>query len=97
VRSICTDGELPHCEHAVPGQPSMLCTDDPDPKVRCAQCMQAPRGLPDDRICHICGRESETFREFTFAALHQLVIIGNACPECFDDTWRGRPVPDSRV
>ncbi len=93
--SISPDGILPHCAHAVPGQPTMLCTDDPDPKVRCARCMQALRGLADDGICHLCGKASGTFREFTFAALHELVIIGNACDECFADMWRGRPVPPS--
>jgi hypothetical protein len=90
--SICPDGmTLPHCTHAVPGQPATLCTDDPDPKVRCGRCMLALVGLADDRICHLCSRESATFREFTVAMNHELVITGNACPDCFADIQRGRP------
>src|SRR5947209_3474441 len=46
MRSICPDGKtMPHCEHADPRQPAVLCTDDPHPMIRCARCMKALAGL----------------------------------------------------
>lgn len=91
MRSIATDGVMPDCGHAVPWLPAVLCTDDPDPMIRCGVCMQALRSIGDDRICHLCQRPSEIFREFTIEGTGQLVIVGNACEECFADIFRGRP------
>jgi hypothetical protein len=95
MRSICPDGiTVPHCEHAEPvGMPLLLSTDDPHPMIRCPGCMQHLAGMAGDRVCHLCGREPETFREFTVQGTGQLVITGNACRECFADIFRGRPSP----
>jgi hypothetical protein len=94
MRSICPDGmTMPHCEHAVPGQPALLSTDDPHPMIRCGPCMLALAGMADDRVCHLCGREPDGFREFMVEGTGQLVITGNACRECFADIFRGRPSP----
>jgi hypothetical protein len=95
VYSISPDGlTMPHCEHADPSGPAVLCTDDPDPKVRCLRCTAAmSAALADDRICHLCGRESDVFREFTVQGTGQLIFTGNACRECFTDIRRGRPSP----
>jgi hypothetical protein len=72
----------------------VLCTDDPEPMVRCLRCVQVmTAALADDRICHLCGRESALFREFTVQGSGQLIFTGNACPECFTDIQRGRPIP----
>jgi hypothetical protein len=97
MESISPDGRvMPHCGHAIPGQPAMLSTDDPDPKIRCLTCALDLLGVGmDDRICHLCGRESATFREFSVEGTGQLVITGNACRACFADIFRGRPSPEA--
>lgn len=95
AESVSPDGvTMPDCGHAVPGQPALLSTDDPDAKIRCLPCVTALAGLPDDGICHLCGRESGIFREFTVQGTGQLVITGHACRECFADIFRGRPSPE---
>ena len=99
VRSISPDGvTMPHCEHADPDGPLVLCTDDPDPMARCLPCVAVmAAALADDRICHLCGRESAIFREFTVQGSGQMIFTGNACPDCFADIWRGRPSPAGAV
>jgi hypothetical protein len=86
---------MPDCGHAIPGMPAALCTDDPEPMVRCTRCMTSLRGLGDDGICHLCGRTSTVFREFIVKGTGQLVILGSACPQCFADIRRGRPWPSA--
>ncbi len=95
--SISPDGRtVRNCGHTAPGHPGVLCTDDPDPQVRCGPCaVRMAATLKDDRICHICGQESSTFREFTAQGTGQLIFCGNACRACFADLMRGRPAPEA--
>lgn len=94
LRSICQDGVLPHCPHAVPGQPALLHVDDPEPMARCGACMWELLAMTDDRTCHLCGSRPETFREFMAQGTGQLVICGNVCLACFADISAGRPAPN---